>query len=189
MVNQELRTENHEGMAEYIGLKALRLINAEKFSAVVAGCLAKLREESSLLFDIRRISYFSGAIYFLCLEELGYSVRNDMRSELTCYEQTRIDTYGVTAVINDYDFVAANHDRLIAERINTISDHIHRSEYTESSSVICGYDPMNMFRVGHMIYCSHFVYLMENSEPKPIFSPVVVRLAEGSDKKVVGYYA
>ena len=91
MVCQELKAETLEGMAEYIGLKALESINAEKYRAIVDDYLGKLKAESNLLFDVRRISYFTGTIFFLCLEQFSFSVNNVFDSEETAYEQNRID--------------------------------------------------------------------------------------------------
>ena len=76
MVSQELKAETLEGMAEYIGLKALEFINAEKYRAIIDDYLGKLKAESNLLFDVRRISYFTGTIFFLCLEQFGFSVND-----------------------------------------------------------------------------------------------------------------
>ena len=63
-LSQEWKVEGLEGMAEYIGRKALKQINPVRFENVVRDYLGKLREESNLLFDVRRISYYVGAIYF-----------------------------------------------------------------------------------------------------------------------------
>ena len=47
---------------------------------------------------------------------------------------------------------------------------------------------MNMFRVGDMIYCSSFVLLNENGNVKAINSAAALKLKEGSDQSIVGYY-
>lgn len=188
MVHQELKAETLEGMAEYIGLKALEHINVEKYRAIVNDYLGKLREESNLLFDIRRISYFTGAIFFLCLERFGFSVDNVFDSEQTAYEQNSIDFTDVTAEIFFYDSIRSNYEQLVKEKAFKIKEHVEHAKYIESNAFICGYDPMNMFRVGDMIYCSHFVCLNENGKIKTINSAVALKLAESSNQTVVGYY-
>ena len=40
----------------------------------------------------------------------------------------------------------------------------------------------------NLIYCNRFVCLNENGKVKNLFSVVVLKLAEGSDRDVVGYY-
>ncbi len=187
-VIQELKAETLEGMAEYIGLKALEQINAEKYNAVVNDYLGKLKEESNLLFDARRLSYFSGTIFLLCLELFGFSVKNILDSDQTVYEQNSIDVTAVAAEVFPYDFISRNYADLTKEKESKIKEHIGHSKYTEYNAFICGYDPMNMFRVGDMVYCRYFVCLNKNGEIKTINSAVALKLAQGSNQAVVGYY-
>ena len=81
MVRQELEVETIEGMAEYVGLKALQRINFKKFTGIINDYLCKLRQQDSLLFDVRRICYYSGALYDLCLEKYGMEIHNDFADE------------------------------------------------------------------------------------------------------------
>ena len=188
MVHQEMKAETLEGMAEYIGLKALKQIAPEKYEAAVEDYLIKLRADSGLLFDIRRISYFAGTIYFLCLDEFGFAVRNAFDPDKTAYEQNNINTDGVTAEISKYDFIGKQYAEIMDSRTAELQEHMARSEYTECYAVIYGYDPMNIFRVGDIIYCRHFVFLETKDGMKPIYSAAALKLAEGSVKEVVGYY-
>ncbi|MDO4605087.1 MAG: hypothetical protein Q4B23_03815 [Helcococcus sp.] len=188
MVSQELKAETLEGMAEYIGLKALEFINAEKYRAIIDDYLGKLKAESNLLFDVRRISYFTGTIFFLCLEQFGFSVNNVFDSEETAYEQNRIDITDVTAEIISYSFILNNYKQLRQEKRAKVEEHIKHSKYIESNAFICGYDPMNMFRIDDVVFCSHFVCINENDEVKTISSVVALKLAEGSNQSIVGYY-
>lgn len=185
---QEWKVEGLEGMAEYIGLKALERINPAKYQNTVRDYLGKLREESNLLFDVRRISYYVGAIYFLCMERFGSPVSFEWDSERTIYEQNPIDVAGMTAEVLNYDFIADVYTRLTEEKEARLQAHMEISEYVECSGFICGYDPMNMFRLGDMIYCSHFVFLHIDGEMRTINSAVVLKLAEGSNRDVIGYY-
>lgn len=188
MVCQEMKTETIEGLAEYVGLKALERINREKYDRIVAEYLDKLKAETGLLFDVRRISYFSGAIFFLCLDRFGFTVNHDFGSEKTAYEQNPIDIAGEVAEVYHYDFVQTKLEALVKEREAKIKAHIQRSKYIEYSASIYGYDPMNMFRVGNLIYCSHFVSLEQSGEVRDLNSAVVLRLLEGSVGTVLGYY-
>jgi len=188
MVCQEWKAETLEGMAEFVGLKALEYINAEKYRTIVTDYLGKLRAQSNLLFDIRRISYYTGTVFFLCLEQFGFSINNAFDSEQTAYEQNRIDSCAATAEILPCDFVLDGFSRLVKEKDAIIKEHIEHSTYFESHASICGYDPMNMFRVGNIVYCSHFVCLDENGDMKTIHSAVALKLAQGSNRDIVGYY-
>lgn len=188
MVRQEWKAETLEGMAEFIGLKALECINREKYRLIVKDYLGKLRDEGKLLFDVRRISYYTGAIFFLCMEELGFEVGNSFDSELTVYEQNAMDVTGNTADVISYDFIPSRLAELEAEKESKIKEHMEHAAFTECSGFICGYDPMNMFRQGDLIFCRHFVCLNVGGEVKTFTSAVVLKLAEGSDRDVVGYY-
>ena len=157
MVCQELKAETLEGMAEYIGLKALERINVEKYRAIVNDYIGKLKAESNLLFDVRRISYFTGTIFFLCLERFGFSINNVFDSEKTAYEQNRIDITDVTVELLPYDFILNNYNQLQQEKRARVEDHIKHSKYIESDAFICGYDPMNMIRIDDVVFCSYFV--------------------------------
>ena len=188
MVRQEWKAETLEGMAEYVGLKALANINASKYHAVVETYLDKLRSESEMLFDIRQISYYTGTVYFLCLEKFGLSVCNDFDSEQTAYEQNRIHVKDVSAEIYPVDWICQKYTQRMQEKNVKIREFVDQSQYKKCQAFICGYDPMNMFRLGDRIYCSHFIALEENGEVKTITSEVVLQLAEGSAQNVIGYY-
>lgn len=188
MVCQEWKAETLEGMAEFIGLKALECINREKYRLIVKDYLGKLRDEGKLLFDVRRISYYTGAVFFLCMEELGLEVGNSFDSELTVYEQNAVDIAGSTADVISYDFIPGRLAELEAEKESKIKEHMEHATFTECSGFICGYDPMNMFRQGDLIFCRHFVCLNVGGEVKTFSFAVVLKLAEGSDRDVIGYY-
>ena len=188
MVGQELKVETIEGMAEYVGLKALEQINVEKYNAIIGNYIEKLRAEGNLLFDIRRISYFTGALFFICLDLFGHPVKNAFDRETTAYEQNRITSARDTVEIQPYSFIERNYAKLSRDKENTIDEHIKRSEFVACNAGICGYDPMNMFRVEDVVFCSHFVFLNQNDEAKIIDSAVVLKMAEGSNDRIVGYY-
>ncbi|MBR3705295.1 MAG: hypothetical protein IKM11_07410 [Oscillospiraceae bacterium] len=187
MVREELKVETLEGAAEYAGMKALRMIAPEKFERKVQDYLRRLREESEQQFDIRRISYFVGAVYFLCMERLGYAVRNEIGSELTAYEQNPIAP-AAQVEIRPCLFIETAYAKLVEERQRTIDEHITAFAYTECESMICGYDPMNMFRVGNRIYCKYFVFLKVGGEVQHFRRAIVLELKDCSQRDVKGYY-
>ena len=187
MVREEWKTETLEGMAEFIALKALAQIHAGKFREKVQDYLGLIREESPLQFDIRRISYYTGAILFLCLERLGVEVRNEIGSSLTVYEQNPIAPVEKVEILPcpSLETVCAG---MRSERRREIEAHIAVTDYTECDAEICGYDPMNMFRVDNRILCRHLVFLRVNGEVRQFFRRIVLVLRDGSDRAVKGYY-
>lgn len=187
MVRQELKTETLEGLAEYIGLKVLSYINREKFDGKIAHYLGLLRGENELQLDIRRISYYTGTIYYLCMERLGHAVRNEMASELTVYEQNPIPA-AREVTVQPCAGIGAALERLVRDRQQRIGEHIAKTPYTPCEAMICGYDPMNMFRVEQRIYCSHFVFLKIAGEMKLLQRQIVLELKDGSENEIIGYY-
>lgn len=188
MVRQELEVETIEGMAEYVGLKALRTINCEKFANVTSDYIQKLRAQDSCLFDVRRISYYSGALYGLSLDAHGIEIHNDFVSEQTVYEQNAIAFEESPVEIIHYGFIPSRRAEIIEERKRLIAEYIEKWEYTVCNAFICGYDPMNMFRVGIFIYCKYFICLNVDGIVQMINSSVVLRLDENSNQNIVGYY-
>lgn len=188
MVRQELLVETLEGTAEYVGLKALQKINRKKFDEIIKEYLCKLRQQDSLLFDMRRNSYYSGVLYYLCCDRNRMHVRNHFADEQTVYEQNPIAVDGKPVTIRHYAFIPALYTELIGERKKRIVECIEKWDYIACQSFICGYDPMNMFRVGTFIYCRYFVCLNKNGTIQTINTPVVLQLAENSNQDVIGYY-
>lgn len=188
VVQQELEAETIEGMAEYVGLKALQSINRKKFANVTSDYIQKLRAQDRLLFDVRRISYYSGALCNLCLDNHGMEIRNDFASKLTVYEQNPIAFDDAPITIKHYDFISSCYAEMIVERERVVTECIENWEYTACNALICGYDPMNMFRVGIFIYCKYFVCLNVNGTVQTIHTSVVLQLDENSNQTIVGYY-
>ncbi len=187
MVAQELRAETVEGMAEYIGLRALERISLEKFQTVVQQMLHRLRSEDRLQFDIRRISYYVGALFCLCLDRMGLEVRNEFDSNLSVYEQNRIPPAAFTT-LRECPSLERVRTALAQEQQDLLNRHIADSEFTACPSRICGYDPMNMFRRGELLYCSHFVYLAAEGQVHSFDRAIVLVMKNGSTDEVIGYY-
>lgn len=188
MVTQEMKAETFEGMAEYVGLKALRLLDRKKFEATVNDYTEKLIGEGSLLFDVRRISYYSGAVFFLCLDLFGYHIAGGFTGELTPYEQIKINTDDIVPIIREYPFIRREYQKLTSEKTDMINRHLECAAYIECKAFICGYDPMNMYRWQKFIYCKYFVALNENGNVFPLNEPVLLVLAANSDSEIIGYY-
>ncbi len=188
MVAQELRAETTEGMAEFIGLKALKAINREKYISRVRDYLGELRAEGRLLFDVRKISYYTGAVFFLCMDAIGRKIENDFQSELTAYEQNPVDTDGVEAQVRPYDFIGREYAALMEEKEAKVAEHMARASYVPCDALIVGYDPMNMFQIRNMVYCSYFVCLNEGGQTKAINSAVLLVLTGESERGICGYY-
>lgn len=106
-------------------------------------------------------------------------------SEKTAYEMNRSDASGVTSEIVAYAFISKAYSKRTEEKKAKISAHIEHSKYAEIKAFIYGYDPMNMFRVGDVVYCKSFVFLNENGNVKTIDSAVRCKMEKGSEQSVI----
>lgn len=188
MLEQELKVETIEGMAEYVGLQALAHLNPAAFERSLTRSLQHLRAEDAQLFDLRRIGYFSGAVYFLTLERLGLPIVNDLHSPLTAYDQNAIDAAKECVDVPSCEFVAREFSSLTKRQTDEIAQYTANAAYIACSASICGYDPMNMFRIGDKLFCRHFVFLNEDGHIVPLHTAVVLKLAPGSDSRIIGYW-
>ena len=186
-VVQELKTETAEGMAEFVGLKALHRLSPEQFTRETASYARILRSEDGPLFDSRRMAYYTGALFFLTLERLGRPVVNDFRDPRTAYDQNPVDPEPAPEVV-PCPAVAEAYRAFTRYREEELARHMAAVQYVPCSAVITGYDPMNMFRVGDLLFCRHFVRLRENGRDRDVFSPIALRMAVDSPRAVTGYY-
>ncbi len=186
-VLQELKAETMEGLAEYVGMRALKTLNGDKFRAVVESYIEKLRAEDGLIFDVRRMSYYTGAIYFLCLEAFCGGVKCDFNGE-TAYGQNAGSFGGAAAELFESEPLAQNYAALQKQKSETVAAHMEKAEFVPCNGSICGYDPMNMFRIGDSVFCSHFICLRIDGEVKILQGAVALKMRDGSAKEIAGYY-
>ena len=94
----------------------------------------------------------------------------------------------ITAEIVPYTFIPLEYISQNTEKRKDIEKHIAGSTYTACDASICGYDPMNMYRIDDFVFCNHFVCLNKDGNIMNISVPVVLRLADGSNQRIIGYY-
>lgn len=186
-VRQECLTETIEGVAEYVGLKALKALHPAQFERAVAACLRRLREDVPLLFDVRRGSYDTGAVFCLTLDALGLPVRNDFSAQ-TLYEQNALST-APDGDCPDFPGLKQALGAWSACKRQSIDACMRSAVYTPCPSRITGYDPMNMQRAGDLLLCTHFVCVHDGSITHTLSGPVVLRLSPGKNDEITGYYA
>lgn len=174
IIYQEYRAETFEGMAEYAGLMALEQINKEKFNIRLTEHLSKLTNPRNLLFNPRHLSYYTGAVLCYCLRLLGIDFYHKLSDEPTLFE---IISKKINNLVDNFDEFTKNK----RERFESFLKN-HTTVY-QKDAIICGYDPMNMIRLGNKILCDHFVMIGDEF----IKGPVMVVLKEGSLNQVESY--
>ena len=183
--NEELKAETVEGVAEYIGLLALKSVNVEKFLVQTENHKSKLLDKS-LLFDARRLSYYSGTIFCLTLNKFGYDICNDF-SGMSLYEQNLIYSQRTADEMN-FGWVKRAFAENQARAKAKIQSFLAGAEFVECEAEVCGYDPMNMLRLGDLVLCNHFILLRTERSTRLYDTPVVLKLKAESDREISGLY-
>ena len=181
-VIQEILTEQLEGLAEFIGLKALKIINLDKYNNRINDYINLLKDDVNLLFNVRRISYYSGVLFFLCLDKYNYDYSMLFNMEEPYFNSIEIKASNYEII--NYDNISNKLSEFINERKNIIYNILIYNNYIESNSKITAYDPMNTFRIGDYLYSKYFIML--NNEI--IKEEVVIIMKPNSLDEVIGYY-
>jgi hypothetical protein len=245
MILAEYLPETVEGMAEYIGTKALLSISEAKYYKRLEQYRNYLTEVSELFFHTRHISYYVGTLLMLVADELGIDLshkislekktvseligskisiidcdgihRNILEKELPCiYENTSIEEFdriheniSIEKLVHIHENISMEefdgiHENISVEECAQIHENISIEKflYTKINSMrscidafmgrnprmyvgdytICGYDPMNMFKLDKYIYGNHFWILLnqENNEYIRLFGEAVLLADEGN---------
>ncbi len=160
-VEYEIAIETIEGMAEYVGLKALEQLVPEKYLKKLKQHKENLKNISYLL-DSRRLAYSSGIILLLAAETAGISV----------FHQLGTEKQNIFEIISDHvkdervQVLQKYMKDQYCEREKKIQTVLDRSTMIEGDFEIRGYDPMNMFRQGNHIYGKHFWLLWDRKQQR-----------------------
>lgn len=171
IIQYEYMAETAEGMAEYVGTKALKMLSEEKFILRINQYMNYLDIVSPIYFDIRRISYYTGVILLLTAFEVGINLEHTIGEEknpvfmqilreLKIIEPDSIHRNG--EIRQELTKAQEVRKKLIA----TFFSKPYK-EYI-GNYVIEGYDPMNMFKMDRMIYGNHFWILRNKNDGREI---------------------
>lgn len=191
LINYEFIIETIEGSAEYCGTKALKSISNNLYKNRLEKYKEILVSDKKMLFDIRRCCYFTGTLFLLLLDELGIDFPKEIHGqELTIFEQISVLMKSNNIInrtksekINKYFEEETLRKEKLIDDFNRENPLIYYGEFS-----ICGYDPMNMFKIDNKIFCSNFIILHNIITKENIFisGPVIVVLENNSN--VIGRY-
>lgn len=194
IIEYELGIETIEGSAEYCGTKGLRHISEVLYEERIMKYKDILLKDILLIFDIRRISYYSGTLMLILLEQLDIEFVQEInnKNEIIFLEVAEkfnnktidLDTIEEIEVEKSFlDYV--NRIKIKFEDFFNGNTKKYDGDFT-----ICGYDPMNMVKEDNKIYCSHFIMLFDNLTENRLFlkGPLVIGLKEGTYNQVNKYY-
>lgn len=196
MIEYEYSLETSEGMAEYVGLMALKQLSQVKYRVQLDTYINSLKTYNELQLNIRRMSYYSGTLLLIVAHELGlpfyHSVKDEKR---TLFEILR-------DVLPTLQYEEVSYDRCMIEgfikedrekKREIIKSFLEKGNtYQSGDYQIIGYDPMNMFKVDDKIYCKTFIRLatMNRHEEETLtwMGETVLDVKEGEVNKVEGFY-
>lgn len=192
IIKQEYYAETIEGMAQYAGCMALKQISYEKYTSTVKGYIKILETLDDRFFDVRWLSYYTGAVLCILLSETERNLYHKIgKTEKPLYSMIseNIKAIKPATSINMKD-LSKKIDKYAKDKKVKFKDLLTTAtEVVEGDYFICGYDPMNMIRLDNMILCSHFVILKASDNDEPIFiqGPVAVNLKKDSYNNVCSY--
>ncbi|VEU80031.1 hypothetical protein [Haploplasma axanthum] len=185
----EYKTETIEGTAEYVFLVALKQLSNDKYLERVLIYKENIIN-MNLIFDIRRISYYVGALYYLLLDQNGIDFKSfSFKSKRTVYElikRNEVESYDNLVIDSELKVIF---NELVLKRKMKVNV-FKKLEKTDLNTKyqIKGYDPMNMFMYNEYIFCSHFILIGNEKENIYINQPVMLEIEKENGIKVIRYF-
>ncbi|MFA5585235.1 MAG: hypothetical protein WDA02_01630 [Saccharofermentanales bacterium] len=185
----EYRTETAEGLAEYAGYRGLCQINQTLAEKTLAGYREQLSSNLHL-FDIRRRCYFSGVLLAVALERAGYPLAHDLACPRTLWEELAIPS-GKASPLTDGERARAASLMQEEEKRRAGLLASFQEEFKQESplhALICGYDPMNLTRVGDFLISTHFLMTEKDGQKQPWMGRHLFRMKKGHEIAVEAVY-
>ena len=195
MCKCEFLSETSEGIAEYVGTMALKQLSEEKYTERMKKYTEQLYNFSQLHLDIRRISYYSGAVFLVVAHDLGINFEHSISEQEKTIFEVITDRFEYIK-IDDLQLETALIEKAINENIAYKKDLIDK--YMQSSEKIAikgdfyisGYDPMNMIKLDNKILCKTFISLtdIKTNEKNIYMGETLLEMKSGTVDKVICYY-
>ncbi|HHV60633.1 MAG TPA: hypothetical protein GXX49_10185 [Clostridiaceae bacterium] len=197
-INYEKAIETFEGCAEYMALKALKVLSVKDFEEKINFMCNNLCKTEDGVFDTRRPSYFTGALICLIAEQLGLDIFDEIgKAKVYLYDKVAnqwlkdklhgsfhdegrlSDKISLPDEEENPFFNDCVLKQLFEKYIANIKISVDKVMLNENAKrskgefMICGYDPMNMVRYDNMVLHKRFLCVFDRNESKFIKGPVV----------------
>lgn len=187
-IEQEYKVETIEGLAEYIGTLALKLLSIDKYQHRIHTYKKILLEKDDIQFSIRRISYYVGTIFYLVMNKHHVILSKNLDDAEPYMRQIKF----LENNEQKPKFIPFNCcellDNYIIMKKNKFSDFLAQSvEEIIFDADIVGYDPMNMMKMDDQILCKHFIMLGNGDETKMIQEPCLLNMKKGNPRSIYSY--
>lgn len=192
MIECEYLVETAEGMAEYAGMSALKMLSDSKYVNKVMTYVKLLRDFTAIQLDIRKISYYCGAILLLAANDMNINIVHSISDENKTVFRI-ISQFFVPELSDDLHYdgrIKAAMEEVKNLNKKEIEQFLQEKRINKNGDFcISGYDPMNMFRVDDYIFCRTFIRLTDQSDNEPIMfiGKTLLKMRSESVNKVCSY--
>lgn len=184
----ETKIEIIEGMAEYIELKALKILNENLYQESVNKIKKELIDYRKLL-PIRMHSYHVGALLLLILDNNGIGFYHEIgKTTETIYEMIGKNTlYTDLQIIEKQEIID-----LINKYYEKVSKNIKTILYNHTTKIegnfkLLGIDPLNTVKYDNYLHCKYFLAYMDKDEIKYLNKECLAILANNNLIKRIIY--
>lgn len=191
IIKQEFLAETIEGMAEYAGCMALKQLSPDHYYQVIQNNINILAEPAPFCFDIRKMSYYTGSMLCLALSETDTSFYHEIGKEsLSLFELISREVPLKYTSIQPSPILVRMLEESHRQKEEILSSFLHTNpNYTSAQASICGYDPMNMWKLRDYLFCSHFVLLeCDCGTEKFLKDPVALLVSDSCNHQIKGYF-
>jgi len=170
----ESRIEVIEGMAQFVETKALKAIDETMFQDAITNLKARLLDKNQLM-KIRKCSYDVGTALCLFLAKAGRSFFHKIGSESrTILEIVGIDHELSPVRIPKNQEITAMVNASETEKMAKIQNIIKRKVPIRGSFCVRGFDPLNSFGIGDLMYNPDFLMYEEDGKVQFAKGPSVL---------------
>lgn len=195
MCKCEFLSETSEGIADYVGTMALKQLSEKKYTERMQKYSEYLHNFSPLQLNIRRISYYSGAVFLIAAHDLGISLEHPISKQNKTVFEIVTDSFDCVK-IDDLHLETTLIEKAINENIAHKTDLIDKFMQssdriaTKGDFYISGYDPMNMIKIDNKILSKTFISLtdIKTNEKNIYMGETLLEMKGGTVDKVICYY-
>lgn len=180
----EAKIETAEGMARYVELQALFLLNNETFNIEMKKLIHNISIISNYL-PIRSTCYDIGVLLLITAKRQNFEIHHEIGKEARTIFQILSDTFPENMTyemrIINTEFIDVYYKQM-EERIQKILTSHYKVIPCDK---ISGLDPMNTFKVKHYYIFKHFVRIKCGNQESNIFGETLGVLDESGNVKKI----
>ena len=185
---QGFLAETVEGTAEWVGLFALAQLSPEKAIQRLQQMSARLTDAGLHQLDARRMSYDSGVFLLELARQAGLPLPTGQKESVSAQLAAQVPSVRPAPLLPEK---TAYWETLLTRRREQrkalLEDFRARSlRRLPGPFLLCGYDPMNMWRQDDSLYGTSFFLLQDGAGRQyPLTGKTLLTMAHGSEREVL----